>query len=119
MRYPGETDTNATSVVTGCFNTHQMILDVWEALGYGDVHSISQPLDSNRALSTFPLDTFSGRCVDPLMGHFLAFRGRCIKCASCLGHHVSSRRNGFPHSLAVLSPFPDVHVDSIQPLRHP
>lgn len=43
MRHPGETDTNDTSVVTRRFNIYQMILDVEEASGYGDVYSISQP----------------------------------------------------------------------------
>jgi len=43
MRYPGETDTNATSVVAGCFNLYQMIPDVKETPRNRDVYSISQP----------------------------------------------------------------------------
>lgn len=52
MRYPGETDSNTTFVVTGCFNLYQLIPDVRKAQGTETRTPFHNPLDSNRAPST-------------------------------------------------------------------
>lgn len=75
--------------------------------------------DSNRVPSTlsFPFGYLFRRRVNLLMGHFLAFRGRYIKYASCPGYHLSSRNNGLPHPLAFLSPVSTVFIQSLRYAR--
>lgn len=120
MRYTGKKGANTPSVAAGCY-VDQVILDVSKPQSMetcSPFHTFEIQIRLRRR-TLFPLDTFSGRRVNLLMRRFLAFHSGYIRYASCPGYHLSSRQNGFPHPLAILSPLPvNVYVDFIQSLCH-